>query len=251
MYNCALYIDDIDQLKKIFHSNLKELEYDVNSVVKISNNGDNSNSILYIPDLEFDATDLEISIVVGNSSCWNQMNSLFSKIIKQLRLQGKVQCFKISFLRQKEHRKGMTPIFLYIFNAAKYVHINEKIMIIIHEQETLYTFAEILILLNKNRLKILDSTINNVQTIVFEFCLSNVYKKIKPGAWRASMWRYQSDREYPVDSNKIECKNCHLETKELGVLYQNIIKWFQNIHKRYGNDKLKQTFYLHLTLNKI
>ena len=131
--------------------------------------------------------------------------------------------------------------------------MKQYILIKIHEQEILFTFAEILLLSNEYRSQILNSSINNVQTITFQFCLSQVYdKQIKSGDWYGSMWKHKSDGEYPVHSNHIECKNCDLKRQELGVLYQNAIKWFQNIQKQYGNDKLnQQSFYLHLMLNKI
>ena len=262
MENCALYFDNINDLKRIFHSNLKALEYDSYTIAKINNNNNNDgNKFNSNVKMHFDVTDLEISIIVHEA--WDYVNpkrSLFSTIIKQLRLQGKVQCLKISFMREKEIRNNLRSIVFDVFNIARDTDtdthnntgMNETIMIIIHEEETLYTFAEILALFNDHRLRILDSAINNVQKIMFQFCLTKVYgEPIKPGDWGGTMWSYQSDTKYPIDTNKIECKNCDLEKKELGVLYQNVITWFQNIQNKYGNDKLEEHFYLHLTFNKI
>ena len=262
MEKCAVDVKDINQLKRIFHTNLKALEYDVYSMIKYSHNG---NDIDYkIP--HFDVSDLEISIIVQDARYYSYTPSSFSAIIKQLRSQSKVQCLKISLFR-KEFKNRLQPIFVDVFNITSathhnhdtdndniYTHMNmkEKIVIIVHDQENLFTFAEILSLFNENRSQILNSAINNIQKITIQFCLNKVYPyQINAGKWNGLMWEQKSDTEYPVDSNKIEYKNCDLQAKELGVMYQNIIKWFQNIEKKYGNNELKQSFYLDLTLNKI
>ena len=263
MENCAVYIDDINQLKRIFHSNLRQLEYDLESSVY-------SIGIDYVHGISHvDVTDLEVSIIVKNAHNYSYMYQTrsFRSILKQLRLQGKVQCLKISLLK-REFKENLQRIFVDVFNIAtnatdtdndnvssKSINTgtNETIMIIVHqEEETLFTFAEILSLFHEMRLSMLNSAFNNIQKVIFQFCLEKVHdRQIKAGKWAGRMWKQKSDNEYPVDSNKIEHKNCDLEEKNLGVLYQNIIKWFQNMQQKYGNDKLKEEFYLHLTLNKI
>ena len=70
--------------------------------------------------------------------------------------------------------------------------------------------------------------------------------------WSDCIWNYEANIEYSIDKNKIEYKICDLSEKELGILYQNMIKWFQNIQNQYGNDKFQhQSFFLHLKLNNI
>ena len=281
MISCQLHVDTINELQAIFHTNLKAFEYDVYSIVEIdnnsSNNNNNDNEIKHNYNIsDFDVTDLQISIIVQRAKRYaHKKRSLFRSITKQLRMQGKVQCLKIHLLGRKECRIHLRPIFFDVFNIENAIDMvmdhgnvvptnignahngintvmNETIMIIIHDDENLYTFAEILDLFNNNRLKILDSTINNVQKITFEFCLKEIYHtSIKPGDWNRPIWRQESDSEYPVDSNTIEYTNCELEEMELGVLYQNIIKWLQSIQNKYGSDKLKQAIYLHMFFNKI
>ena len=59
-----------------------------------------------------------------------------------------------------------------------------------------------------------------------------------------------------IDNKEIECKDCDLSEKQLSILYQNIMRWLQeiqrnaNLNSHMRTKRLKFHFCLRLKLKK-
>ena len=262
--NCKVCFNDINHVKQVFHKKLKVLECNQFTTCRFEQKlGTTDNIAINMSDCGLNGLEISINIYY-NCECSNPII-----IFNQLGLRCRIHCFTVSLHKEIHKYDELSPMFDGIFNiftssTANYsVNIDNKIetcknqtltVKILRESQNLYNFAEVLLFLRNRRCKILNSNIHNIQSIICEFCLTRIRDKIKinRGSWSGSMWRYHANIEYSIDKNKIECKICDLSEKELGILYQNMIKWFQNIQNQYGNDKFhNQSFFLHLKLSNV
>ena len=265
---CKLRFDDAahhhKNLRNVFHHNLEVFEYDSETILQLNKYYRYENFAL-----DCDVQNFELSLVV-NEYASGSYNRCVLLMCEKLGLVSRIHCFKITLHSSHQSKRTLTPMLRDIFivsrrNSAiasrddagiKNVSWNQTLMIkISRSTKNLYTFAEILEYLTEDRFEILHVK-NSIGTISFEFDFADVCaqnNQIVAGDWGASsqMWLEVSDTEYPVSQNSIESKENSLTMKELGVLYHNMIKWFQNIQTQRGNDQLKQSKFLHIKLNKM
>ena len=126
---------------------------------------------------------------------------------------------------------------------------SKKLLIKINDGiKNLDQLIRILRILLENRLKILDQLVNNVDTVSFALNPTDAFGRVADADSR--MLSYPPDAQYPVDKKEIILENCDLSEKQLGVTYKNIVQWLKMIQNTYGNDKLHDKYYVHLTFNK-
>ena len=111
--------------------------------------------------------------------------------------------------------------------------------------------GSIFLYLNKNRKQILNPLLNNINIIrisVFGFGMNGILPFKRDSD---KIFGFESNIEYSVDKKVIECENCDLSVSQLGVLFQNIAKWCDNIIKKYGRWSLNfERRWVNLKLSK-
>ena len=106
-------------------------------------------------------------------------------------------------------------------------------------------------ILNDNRSEILNPMRNNICTVNIGMCLDydDIGFTYTATCQDGEMWSYNSDTEYFGQQKEVECKDCDLSAKKLGVVYQNIIRWANNIQSE--NDYTDETYHVYLMLKKV
>ena len=254
--NYRLDIDDENEVKKIFHPNLKVFEIDNLSII---NFGDKIKLIDCTNHLH--GREFELSIIVSDEYYESERLVQFLSKIRKIGLPAYVVRLRVLLLSSPlvpEFDSLFESLFSSIFNVVAKQQDNSdnknivnwkstEIILTIHDCDfVLSSLVECFVFLHTNRSSILDWTSNNINTIIFVLCFDNFTDKIDSSV----VFLQRFDTEYPIDETEIISKDCDLTQNQLGVLYRNIIKWLQSIQNAKENKTLDDEYKFHLKMKK-
>ena len=241
--------------KEIFQPNLKVFEFDSSSRIffdEVSSDHD---------DLGLIEAEFELSFILKNSL---ESFRNFVRDAKRVNLDSKIKCYKLSIYKlSRLSERNWMIIFRTIFNInSEYYDSINNININVGNGKTktlvlkitrcdpqLRHVFDIFEILHKYRLQILDSTRNNVTTVVFELYFGKQEFELCIQSAKL-VWSNGGHIDHSPDEKKIKYQDCDLSKEALGAIYHDTIQWFQKIQKKHGNGKLYECHYLEIELEK-